>query len=86
MVFFTISNIKIAGELQKISGKWYCKIDTLLPPQATVKYYDLYMEITSWKKIMSYDDFKMHTFYNLPFDIEQYTDEELRTIVIEYAK
>ena len=37
------------------------------------------------KKIMSYDDFKMHTFYNLPFDIEQYTDEELRTIVIEYA-
>lgn len=34
---------------------------------------------------MSYDDFKMHTFYNLPFDIEQYTDEELRTIVIEYA-
>lgn len=37
------------------------------------------------KKIMSYDDFKMHTFYNLSFDIEQYTDEELRTIVIEYA-
>lgn len=47
MVFFTISNIKIAGELQKISGKWYCKIDTLLPPQSTVKYYDLYREITS---------------------------------------
>lgn len=46
MVFFTISNIKIAGELQKISGKWYCKIGTLLPPQATVKYYDLYREIT----------------------------------------
>ena len=37
------------------------------------------------KKIMSYDDFKMHTFHNLQFDIEQYTDEELRTIVIEYA-
>lgn len=46
MVFFTISNIKIAGELQKISGKWYCKIDTLLPPQAAVKHYDLYREIT----------------------------------------
>lgn len=46
MIFFTISNIKIAGELQKISGKWYCKIDTLLPLQAAVKHYDLYREIT----------------------------------------
>ncbi len=46
IAFFTISNIKMAGELQKISGKWYCKIDTLLPPQATIKHYDLYREIS----------------------------------------
>ena len=45
MVFFTISNIKIAGELQKISGKWYCKIDTLLPVNAKPKHYNLYKEI-----------------------------------------
>ena len=37
------------------------------------------------KKITTYDDFKMHTFHNLSFDVDQYTDEELQKIVIEYA-